>query len=767
MARHAGIGMTVDAEEADRLELSLEVIENVAGDAALGDWQGFGMAVQAYQKRALPVVVWVEDLARRTGRRLMVRLVKGAYWDSEIKRGQERGLDGYPVFTRKVNTDVSYMACARRLLTARDVLYPMFATHNAHTVAAVLEMAGDRQGFEFQRLHGMGEPLYHQIVAEVPCRVYAPVGSHEDLLAYLVRRLLENGANSSFVNRIQDDKVPVSEMVADPVARAQRLAVKAHPRIPVPRNLFLPERLNSRGLDLSDRLVVGPLLRELARGWDKPWQATPLIGGHAQPGVGRPVRDPADNRRTVGIVVEATAAQVDQALAQAVAAQREWSALPAQSRAACLERAADMLESRYTDFMALAVREAGKTIPDALAEVREAVDFCRYYAARGRVDFTAPKVLNGPTGELNQLTWHGRGVFVCISPWNFPLAIFLGQAAAALVAGNAVIAKPAEQTPLIAYEAVRLLHEAGVPPDVLHFLPGEGGVVGARLVADPRVAGVAFTGSTETARAINQTLATRPGPIVPFIAETGGQNAMLVDNTALPEQVVDDVVTSAFRSTGQRCSALRVLFLQDGIADRVLRMLKGAAQELVVGDPGRLATDVGPAIDAEAVATLEAHARRMAGEGHPLFQGVVGGDCAHGSFFAPCAFEIDTIGRLEREVFGPVLHVVRYRHDRLDAVIDAIAATGYGLTLGIHSRIERTARLIHERLPVGNTYINRNMIGAVVGVQPFGGEGLSGTGPKAGGPHYLYRFGVERTLTINTTAAGGNALLVSMADEGV
>ncbi|HYD29849.1 MAG TPA: bifunctional proline dehydrogenase/L-glutamate gamma-semialdehyde dehydrogenase PutA, partial [Azospirillaceae bacterium] len=478
------------------------------------------------------------------------------------------------------------------------------------------------------------------------------------------------------------------------------------------------------------------------------------------------LHDPADRRRIVGHVVEAAPEDADRALSVAVAAQRAWAARPVAERAACLDRLGDLLEGERNELVALLVREAGKTIPDALAEVREAVDFCRYYAARAREDFE-PKLMPGPTGERNELRLTGRGVFVCISPWNFPLAIFLGQVAAALVAGNAVIAKPAEQTPLIAAHATALAHRAGVPAEVLHLLPGDGASVGGRLVADRRVAGVAFTGSTETAQRIGLTLMQRGGPMVPFIAETGGQNAMIVDNSALPEQVVDDVVTSAFRSTGQRCSALRVLFLQDGIADRVLRMLKGAAQELVVGDPGRLATDVGPAIDAEAVATLEAHARRMAGEGHPLFQGVVGGDCAHGSFFAPCAFEIDTIGRLEREVFGPVLHVVRYRHDRLDAVIDAIAATGYGLTLGIHSRIERTARLIHERLPVGNTYINRNMIGAVVGVQPFGGEGLSGTGPKAGGPHYLYRFGVERTLTINTTAAGGNALLVSMADEGV
>ncbi len=764
-AKAAGIHLTVDAEEADRLDLSLDVIETVFADPALDGWEGFGLAVQAYQKRALPVIDWLGGLAARTGRKLMIRLVKGAYWDSEIKRGQERGLDNYPVFTRKASTDLSYLACARRLLGRRDAFYPMFATHNAHTVASVLEMAGDRTGFEFQRLHGMGEPLYHQIVGpEMPVRVYAPVGSHEDLLAYLVRRLLENGANSSFVNRIQDEQVPVADIVADPVARIAGLAVKPHPRIALPKDLYGAERRNSEGADLCDPTVVGPLLSGMAAAAARPWKAGPLVGGLTPEGAARPLADPADDGRIVGTVVEATAADVDRALALAAAGQRHWAARPVNDRAGCLTRAADLMERDRHELLALLTREAGKVLPDAIAELREAVDFCRYYATRACADF-APLTLPGPTGERNELRLTGRGVFVCISPWNFPLAIFTGQVVAALVAGNAVIAKPAEQTPLVAAAAVRLLLEAGVPAEVLHLLPGDGAAVGGRLVADRRVAGVAFTGSTDTAHVINRTLAGRGGPIVPFIAETGGQNAMLVDNSALPEQVVDDVVTSAFRSAGQRCSALRVLFVQDGIAPKVIAMLQGAAAELRIGDPALLSTDVGPVIDREALAVLERHVERMKREAKTLFAGTLPPSCAQGSFLAPHAFEIERLDQLEREVFGPVLHVIRFRGDKLDAVLDAIENTGYGLTLGVHTRIDRTARRIAERMPVGNLYVNRNMIGAVVGVQPFGGEGLSGTGPKAGGPRYLARFAAERTLTINTTAAGGNTSLVSLEED--
>jgi RHH-type transcriptional regulator, proline utilization regulon repressor / proline dehydrogenase / delta 1-pyrroline-5-carboxylate dehydrogenase len=764
-AKAAGIHLTVDAEESDRLDLSLDLIEAVFSDPALNGWEGFGLAVQAYQKRALPVIEWLGNLAARVGRKLMIRLVKGAYWDSEIKRGQERGLDNYPVFTRKASTDVSYLACARKLLSRRDVFHPMFATHNAHTVASVLEMAGDRVGYEFQRLHGMGEPLYHQIVGpDMPVRVYAPVGSHEDLLAYLVRRLLENGANSSFVNRIQDEQVPIADIVADPVARIAGLAVKPHPRIPLPKDLYGAERLNSEGADLSDPTIVGPLLTGMAAAWSKPWTGGPIVGGLTPAGNGRPIVDPSNNARVVGHAVEATAEDVERALSLASAAHHAWSARPVTERADCLTRAADLMERDRHKLLALLTREAGKVLPDAIAELREAVDFCRYYATRACADFQ-PMAMPGPTGERNELRLTGRGVFVCISPWNFPLAIFAGQVAAALVAGNTVIAKPAEQTPLIAAATVKLLLEAGVPPDVLHLLPGDGATVGGKLVGDRRVAGVAFTGSTETAHLINRTLATRSGAIVPFIAETGGQNAMLVDNSALPEQVVDDVVTSAFRSAGQRCSALRVLFVQDGIAPKVIEMLKGAAAELRLGDPALLSTDVGPVIDGEALSILQQHVERMKREAVTLFEGTLPYGCGQGSFLAPHAFEITSLDQLPREVFGPVLHVIRFKGDKLDAMLDAIEATGYGLTLGIHTRIDRTARKIAERMPVGNIYINRNMIGAVVGVQPFGGEGLSGTGPKAGGPRYLARFAAERTLTINTTAAGGNTSLVSLEED--
>jgi RHH-type transcriptional regulator, proline utilization regulon repressor / proline dehydrogenase / delta 1-pyrroline-5-carboxylate dehydrogenase len=769
LARDVDIGFTVDAEEAERLDLSLDVVEAVSADAALAGWNGFGLAIQGYQKRALPLIDWLAAMAHRHGRRLMVRLVKGAYWDSEIKQSQERGLEGYPVFTRKASTDVSYIACAKRLLADPEAFYPQFATHNAHTLAAVLEMARNRRDFEFQRLHGMGEALYDQVVATDaaghPCRVYAPVGSHEELLAYLVRRLLENGANTSFVNRIVDEKLPIAEIVADPVARVRRLAEKPHPRIPLPAALYGRERRNSAGIDLTDPDRLQMLAEDMVRAAAAGWRAAPLVGGVAQAGKSRPVLDPADRRRRVGDVIEAEAGAVDQVLARAARAQIDWNAGGAEARARLLERASDLFERETPALMALAVREAGKTIPDALAEVREAVDFLRYYAARARAGFAAPLALPGPTGERNQLELGGRGVFACISPWNFPLAIFTGQVAAALAAGNAVLAKPAEQTPLIAAHAVALMQRAGVPGDVLHLLPGDGPTVGAPLVADPRVAGVAFTGSTETAQAINRALAARDGPLGVLIAETGGQNVMIVDSSALPEQVVRDVLVSSFQSAGQRCSALRVLCVQDDIADKLLEMLAGAMAELRIGDPGLLATDIGPVIDEEARKALAAHAARMSREGRLIYELPLGRDCAEGCFFAPRAFEIDSLERLTREVFGPILHVLRFRQDGLDQLLDGIDNLGYGLTLGIHSRIDATVRRIHRRLRIGNTYVNRNIIGAVVGVQPFGGERLSGTGPKAGGPHYLHRFATERTLTIDTTAAGGNASLLSLQEE--
>jgi len=772
LARHTkkvGIGLTIDAEEADRLDLLLDLFEAVALAPDLAGWDGLGFAVQAYQKRALPLIDWLADLARRSGRRLMVRLVKGAYWDSEIKRTQERGLDGYPVYTRKVATDVSYLACARRLLDFGHVFYPQFATHNAHTVAAILDLAGARRDYEFQRLHGMGETLYEQIVGpermDRPCRVYAPVGSHEDLLPYLVRRLLENGANTSFVNRIVDDAQPIDKILADPIAQLAGLPSKPHPRITLPRDLYSPARRNSGGIDLNHPPALAALRVGLAEALRRPWTAGPIIGGIEQPSLGEPVLDPSDRRRQVGIVAIAGPHELDRALARAQRSAPSWDRTPADERAAILERAADRYEHRMMELMALIIREGGRTIPAALAEVREAVDYLRYYALRARADFVAPERLPGPTGERDEIALHGRGVFACISPWNFPLAIFTGQLAAALAAGNAVVAKPAEQTPLVAAAAVRLLHEAGVPGDVLHLLPGTGEAIGAPLVGDPRVAGIAFTGSTETARGINLDLARRMGPIVPLVAETGGQNAMIVDSSALAEQVVTDVLISAFDSAGQRCSSLRLLYVQDDIADWLLTMLKGAMAELVVGDPALIATDVGPIIDAAALQNLELHAQRMLREGKLLYQCPLPAGTEHGTFFAPCAFEIDGAARLHAEVFGPILHVVRWRADRLDTVLDEIAATGYGLTLGIQSRIDETVRYILARLRIGNSYVNRSMIGAVVGVQPFGGEGLSGTGPKAGGPRYLHRFATERTLSVDTTAAGGNATLLALEDE--
>src|SRR5438874_6170230 len=718
LAKEQNIGFTVDAEESERLDLSLDVIEAVSADVALTGWNGFGLAVQGYQKRALALVDWLADMAKRHRRRLMVRLVKGAYWDSEIKQSQERGLEGYPVFTRKASTDVSYMACAKNLLADPAAFYPQFATHNAHTVSAVMEMAGGRADFEFQRLHGMGEALYDQIVTGEtsgrPCRVYAPVGSHEDLLAYLVRRLLENGANTSFVNRIVDEREPIDDIVADPIARLARLPVKPHPRIPAPRDLFRPVRRNSQGLDLADPPSLQALREGLAAALRRPWRAAPIIAGFEQTGAAEPGLDPSDPRRRVGEVVAAGQEDVDRALARVIRSAPLWDRTPAGERAALLGAAADLYESRMAELMALIVREGGRTIPDALSELREAVDYLRYYAVRARADFAEPARLPGPAGERNEIELRGRGVFACISPWNFPLAIFTGQIAAALAAGNAVIAKPAEQTPLVGAAAVRHLLAAGIPAGVLHLLPGAGESVGAALVADPRIAGIAFTGSTETAHAINLALARRSGPFVPLIAETGGQNAMLVDSSALAEQVVADVLVSAFDSAGQRCSALRLLYLQEDIAERILAMLAGAMAELEIGDPALLATDLGPVIDEKARQALENHAARMAREGRLVHQCRLSPETGHGSFFAPRAFEIDSAGRLDREVFGPILHVIRWPADRLDAVLDEIAATGYALTLGIHSRIDETAPRILDRLGVGNSYVNRNMIGAVV-----------------------------------------------------
>ena len=774
LARDYGIGLTIDAEETDRLELSLDLIFQVLGDASLRGWDGFGIVVQAYQKRAPQVIDHIVHMAGQLGRRIPVRLVKGAYWDAEIKRAQVEGQPGYPLFTRKQNTDVSYLANARRLLDAGDAVYPMFATHNAHTIATVWQMARvmrNRRDFEFQKLHGMGDDLYAEVIPagrlDVPCRVYAPVGSHEDLLPYLVRRLLENGANSSFVNRITDEAIPVDELVRDPVEAVAGFDPIPHPRIPLPVDLYRSQnehRDNSMGLNLANDDVLRDLATAINDAGAGSWTAAPLVPGATPGGERIAVTNPADRREVVGHWQAADNATVERALQNAVAAHAAWDATPAASRAARLERAADLLEARMPAYMALCTKEAGKTLPDGIAEVREAVDFLRYYALQAREHF-APVALPGPTGESNQLQLAGRGVFVCISPWNFPLAIFLGQVAAALAAGNTVIAKPAEQTNLIGFAAVQLMHEAGVPRDVLQYLPGDGATVGAALTRDPRVAGVCFTGSTETARAINRALASREtGPLATLIAETGGQNAMIADSSSLPEQVVKDALGSAFTSAGQRCSAARVLLVQDDIADKVIGMLAGAMAELAVGDPGLPSTDVGPVIDTDAKCVLDEHAARMRSEATLIAEATLGPGTEHGTFFAPIAWELPSIAALREEKFGPALHVVRWKADELDAVVDAINATGYGLTLGIHSRIDATIERIVARAKVGNIYVNRNQIGAVVGVQPFGGQGLSGTGPKAGGPHYLPRFATEKTVTINTTAAGGNASLLTLGD---
>jgi RHH-type transcriptional regulator, proline utilization regulon repressor / proline dehydrogenase / delta 1-pyrroline-5-carboxylate dehydrogenase len=764
-AAAAGIGFTIDAEEADRLDLSLDVVETLARDAATREWDGLGLAVQAYGRRAPLVLDWVAELSRRCGRRMSVRLVKGAYWDSEIKRAQERGLASFPVYTSKAATDTSYLECAQHLFAARDAIYAQFATHNAYTVAAVLELAPAGAAYEFQRLHGMGDALYAAARAEVaelpPVRVYAPVGTYEDLLPYLVRRLLENGANSSFVHQFMNPQIPVEQVVRDPISSLESETGEAV-RVSEPPALFGAERANSEGEDFGDPAALRALEAEVRAHAGETHSGGPILSGRVARDVSIAVTSPADTREVVGLTRDTSAEEIRHAVEAAAAAQPAWDATPAEVRAACLEKAAALLQERRGQFLSLLVREAGKTLPDAVAELREAVDFCRYYAARGRELFGAPQELPGPTGERNLLSLHGRGVFVCISPWNFPLAIFTGQITAALMAGNAVVAKPAPATPLIAHAMTRLLHEAGVPPSVLQLTPAEGPPFGEVALTHPALAGVAFTGSTATAAAINRTLASRDGAIVPLIAETGGVNAMVVDSTALAEQVVDDAVTSAFTSAGQRCSALRVLYVQEEIADRVIEMLIGAMRTLSIGTPGEVATDVGPVITEAARARLAKHAERMRREAKLLYACELDAAlAARGHYFPPQLFELSSLDQLKTEEFGPILHVARYRSEELPQVLAAIRATGYGLTLGVHSRVESVAQHVFRSLPVGNTYVNRNMIGAVVGVQPFGGQGLSGTGPKAGGPHYLLRFANERTLTINTAAIGGNVELLS------
>jgi len=766
-AARAGIGMTIDAEEADRLDLSLDIVEALARDEATRNWDGLGLAVQAYGRRAPLVIDWVAELGRATGRRMTVRLVKGAYWDSEIKRAQERGLSSFPVYTSKAATDASYLVCARRLFAAGDVIYPQFATHNALTVGAVLEMAPPAARYEFQRLHGMGEVLFDAVRIDVanlpPVRAYAPVGTHEDLLPYLVRRLLENGANTSFVHQFLNPQVPVEQVVRDPLVTLNQLSQQPDPasRIREPSALYGPDRRNSGGPDWGDPAELEKLSTELEKQAVLMNVGGPILGGRPVEDADLPVVSPANFLEIVGLSRDATADEINTAMHTGCRAQAAWDARPAVERAACLDRAANLLEERRVEFLSLLVREAGKTLPDAVAELREAVDFCRYYAARGRELFGDPDPLAGPTGERNLLSLHGRGVFVCISPWNFPLAIFTGQITAALMAGNSVVAKPAPATPLVAHAMTRLLHEAGIPGDVLQLTPADGPAFGEVALKHPALAGVAFTGSTATAATINRALANREGAIIPLIAETGGVNAMIVDATALPEQVVDDAITSAFTSAGQRCSALRVLYLQEEIADRIIEMLTGAMRCLVVGDPAELATDVGPVISGAALERLRKHATRMRQESQLLYACPLDQKHELGYFFAPHLFELRALDQLRTEEFGPILHVARYKAEQLPGVIDAIRRTGYGLTLGVHSRLQSVADHVFRSVPVGNTYVNRNMIGAVVGVQPFGGQGLSGTGPKAGGPHYLLRFANERTLTINTVAVGGNVELLS------
>ncbi|MDX2417513.1 MAG: bifunctional proline dehydrogenase/L-glutamate gamma-semialdehyde dehydrogenase PutA [Xanthomonadales bacterium] len=761
LAKEHKMQLTIDAEEADRLDISLDLFEALARDPDLSGWQGLGLVVQAYQKRGPALIDWLIALAEDTGRHFPTRLVKGAYWDSEIKHTQELGLADYPVWTRKVTTDLCYLDCAKRMLAAPHAFYPQFATHNAHSLAAVATM-GEGAEMEFQRLHGMGGLLYRSAAQEIKkmprVRVYAPVGAHEDLLPYLVRRLLENGANSSFVNRFMDADVPVEDVVSDPVGAVAAMPDKRHTGIPVPLNLY-GDRQNSTGLDLTDPLETQALVEALAERSSTTYDAPSIVCGKEVGGEEILVKSPADRRIVIGTTRHTEDADIDRALDAAVKAQKGWDAVGGEGRAQILERLADLIEAHRVPLLDLLAREAGRVIADGISEVREAADFCRYYALQARRKFAEPQELKSPTGESNKLSLHGRGVFFCISPWNFPLAIFTGQVTAALAAGNAVIAKPADPTPLVGAYVIRLMHEAGVPTDVLHLLYGRGSKMGAKVVSDERIIGVALTGSTSTAQTINQALAAKNGPINTLIAETGGQNVMIVDSSALPEQVTDDVLTSAFSSAGQRCSALRVVYLQDSIADKVIGMLKGALAERQIGDPLDLATDIGPVINLGSRNGLEKHIDRMHKEAKLIARGTVPDILEHGSYLAPHIFEVPALSTLKDEEFGPILHVIRYKHGEIEKVMADIGDTGFGLTFGVHSRIEGYWLNLFAKHSIGNTYVNRNMIGAVVGVQPFGGMGLSGTGPKAGGPHYMLRFANEKILTINTAAIGGHTEL--------
>lgn len=775
-AKKINIGLTIDAEESERLEISLEILAKLCEEKELKDWNGLGLAVQAYQKRAAAVIDWVNELSVLHQRRFCVRLVKGAYWDTEIKRAQETGVSDYPVFTRKHHTDLNYLYCAKKMFLNPTGIYAQFATHNAYTVASILELANSLNTlsspatpFEFQRLHGMGEALFEQVLAKsnpkIPCRIYAPVGQHHDLLAYLVRRLLENGANSSFVNKIYDPKVPAESLIENPLEKVQHSRLLGHPhhhpKIPYPCDILLPERSLAKGIDLSDQSVLYNI-QEALQAFKKNLPLHLSAASDSKEVV--PLYDPADPSHLVSLSHFQTREDLQEALHKAETAFEAWSLRPVDERAQCLEKWADLLEQNIYTLMGYLVYEGGKVYADAVSEIREAIDFCRYYAVQARRLQTSPQDLRGPTGEINELSLHGRGIFACISPWNFPLAIFTGQVAAALVSGNCVLAKPAQQVPAIATYAVQLAHEAGIPTDVLQLILAKGTLFSDTLLSDNRIAGVAFTGSTEVARTIGVTLAQRTGPIAPFIAETGGINAMIVDSSALPEQAVRDILISAFQSAGQRCSALRLLYVQEEIANTVFTMLKGAMKELRLGHSSHFSTDIGPVIDQKAHQELRDYEKTIAGKAHLLSEGCVKENLhAKSNFISPQAWILNSAEDLSEEIFGPILHIVPYKKGELPQVIEQINKKGYGLTLGIHSRIDETIAYVRKHARVGNMYVNRSIIGAVVGIQPFGGEGLSGTGPKAGGPHYLLRFMGERTYTRDTTAAGGNASLLATA----
>lgn len=764
------IGLTVDAEEVARLDPSLRIIENICLQDSFKNWQGFGLAVQAYQKGAIAVLGHIMTLARTYDRHFQVRLVKGAYWDTEIKHAQVEGLSDYPVFTRKSNTDLSYLACAQKMLQNRDVLYPMFGTHNAHTVASIIKMAGpDLKGFEFQKLFGMGDALFNQIIKDhdLGVCVYAPVGPYEDLLPYLVRRMLENGANSSFVNQIYNADFDPAEIAFDPVKKSQDNEIKHHPKIPMPKNLYGSQRQNSKGIDLNDHDTIKSLTNDMAQNFaQKKYQATSVIGGKSiQTGTQCERTSSANQNDIVGRIYDLPFSEVSNVFKTAKTGHKIWSQIDTAQRAGVLRKIADLLEENETELMRLCGREAGRTITDAHHEVREAVDFCRYYAALGEKEFDGSGIsLPSPTGERNIYTLQSRGIFVCISPWNFPIAIFTGQIVAALMAGNAVIAKPAEQTSILGHFVIQLMHQAGVPPEALALTIGDG-QLGALLCEHDDIAGVAFTGSTDVAKSINRTLAAKEGAIGKLIAETGGQNAFIVDSSALTEQVVDDVVQSAFGSAGQRCSAARVLYIQDDVADKTIHMLQGAMRELRLGNPADISSDIGPLIDEQAYLNIQQHKTRLEGFGRKIAQTPLDDQLAkQGHYFAPIAYEIEGLEFLTEEVFGPVLHVIRYKADEIDRVIEEINETGYGLTFGVHSRIESFIEKLTTGIQCGNVYVNRGTIGAVVGVQPFGGRGLSGTGPKAGGPQYLHAFSTEKVISTDTTAAGGNASLVMISE---